>query len=270
MRELSSLVDDLTGRVTRYTDKLRADLDDLRLDLDRPLAEGDHDRILRLIEEGDTVTAEEFLALAGSGQQLPDRPDDENAELRAFLAGITGPGAPRPGGEGVHAGWWADRYGSGSPLTPNAQTALDSWRALCTKKGRNSNWQQHIPRVLRLLGLEPASFAAERMGQGVRRFKGRATVTEGAGYVAALGSRATTYTVLLVWEEQRADGPSHTWATPMSTPISFFTCTRWPTRAAPPWLRRPGEAPSRPSSWTLPFSAGWRSEPPARSGHCSR
>lgn len=207
MRELSSLVDDLTGRVTRYTDKLRADLDDLRLDPDRPLAEGDHDRILRLIEEGDTVTAEEFLALAGSGQQLPDRPDDENAELRAFLAGITGPGVPRPGGEGVHAGWWADRYGSGSPLTPNAQTALDSWRALCTKKGRNSNWQQHIPRVLRLLGLEPASFAAERMGQGVRRFKGRATVTEGAGYVAALGSRATTYTVLLVWEEQRADGP---------------------------------------------------------------
>ncbi|MEU0851636.1 hypothetical protein ABZ387_27280 [Streptomyces flaveolus] len=201
VRELTDLVEDSTRR-------LRDRLDTLKLDPERPLSDHDHDRILRLIDEGDTVTAQEFLALAEGGERLPDRPEDESAELRDFLAGLSGAGVPLPGGDGVPAGWWADRYGSGAKLTSNGEKGLASWKALCTKKGRNSEWSRHIPEVLRLLGLTPAgSFHPEKAGQGVRRFRGRATVTEGAGYVAALGSRATSYTVLLIWEEQRADGP---------------------------------------------------------------
>ena len=201
VRELTELVEDSTRR-------LRDRLDTLKLDPERPLSDHDHDRILRLIDEGDTVTAQEFLALAEGGERLPDRPEDESAELRDFLAGLTGAGAPVPGGDGVPAGWWADRYGSGAKLTPNGEKGLASWKALCTKKGRNSEWSRHVPEVLRLLGLTPVgSFHPEKAGQGVRRFRGRATVSEGAGYVAALGSRATSYTVLLIWEEQRADGP---------------------------------------------------------------
>lgn len=205
---LRDLVAELTGLVAESTERLRERLEAVRLDPERPLSEPDHERILRLIDEGDTVTAQEFLALVESGQRLPDRPDDEGAELREFLAGLTGPGAPTPGGDGVPAGWWVDRYSRGEKVTPNADLGLASWKALCTKKGRNGDWRHHISRVLRLLGLKPTGqFQAERTGQGVRRFKGRASVTEAPGYVAALGTRATSYTVLLIWEEQRADGP---------------------------------------------------------------
>ncbi|MGW2708637.1 hypothetical protein ACWC4J_06545 [Streptomyces sp. NPDC001356] len=208
LQALRDLVAELTEKVAESTKRLRQRLDSLRLDPERPLAEPDHDRILRLIDEGDTVTAQEFLALVESGARLPDRPDDEGAELRGFLAGLTGPGAPSPGGDGVPAGWWVDHYGSGTKITANAEQGVASWKALCTKRGRNSDWSQHVPRVLRLLGLKPLGhFQAEPMGQGVRRFKGRASVIEAPGYVAALGSRATSYTVLLIWEEQRADGP---------------------------------------------------------------
>ncbi|WP_405654593.1 hypothetical protein [Streptomyces sp. RK9] len=208
LEALRELVAELTKLVAESTKLLRDRLDALRLDPERPLSEPDHDRILRLIDEGDTVTAQEFLALTESSQRLPDGPDDEGVELREFLQGLTGPAAPAPGGDGVPAGWWADRFGSGTKLTRNAEDGLASWKALCTKKGRNSDWSHHLPKVLRLLGLKPvAPFQAERMGQGVRRFKGRASVTEGAGYVAALGSRATSYTIVLIWEEQRAEGP---------------------------------------------------------------
>ncbi|MFF3843623.1 hypothetical protein [Streptomyces sp. NPDC002328] len=205
---LRDLAAELTGRVAESTDRLRERLEAVWLDPERPLSEPDHERILRLIDEGDTVTAQEFLALVESGQRLPDRSDEEGAELREFLAGLAGPGAPAPGGDGVPAGWWVDRYGRGEKVTPNADLGLASWKALCTKKGRNGDWRHHISRVLRLLGLKPTGqFQAERTSQGVRRFKGRALVAEAPGYVAALGSRATSYTVLLIWEEQRADGP---------------------------------------------------------------
>ncbi|MEU5342543.1 ATP-binding protein [Streptomyces sp. NPDC020766] len=205
---LAALVGELAELVGESTSRLREDLDRLRLDPDSPLDEADHDRILRLINEGDTVTAQEFLALVGGGGKLPDRPVDDDAELAQFVAGLTGPGTPTPGGEGVHAAWWAQRYSSGKQFTPAAELGLESWKALCTKRGRNSEWQQHLPRVLRLLGLEPTgSLNPERPEQGARRLKVRASVAEGAGYVAALGSRATSYTILLIWEEQRADGP---------------------------------------------------------------
>ncbi|MET7379682.1 AAA family ATPase [Streptomyces sp. NPDC005526] len=205
---LGTFVSELTELVVDSTRRLRERLDTLKLDPEHPLSDHDQDRILRLIDEGDTVTAQEFLALAEGGERLPDRPEHDGAELREFLAGLSGPGAPVSGGDGVPAGWWADRYGSGTKLTPNGEKGLTSWNALCSKRGRNSEWSRHIPEVLRLLGLTPTgSFHAEKAGQGVRRFKGRATVTEGAGYVAALGSRATSYTILLIWEEQRSEGP---------------------------------------------------------------
>ncbi|MFF7266048.1 hypothetical protein ACFZCL_38065 [Streptomyces sp. NPDC008159] len=206
--QLARLVQELAVLVKDSTGRLRQDLERLRLDPERVLTENDHDRIRALIDEGDTVTAQEFLALANGGNSLPDRPEHDATELVEFVSGLTGPGMPRPGGEGVHASWWVHNYDSGERLTAAAEQALESWQALCTKKGRSSEWQQHIPRVLRLLGLEPAGqLQSDRPGQGVRRLKVRATVAEDAGYVAALGSRATSYTILLVWEEQRASGP---------------------------------------------------------------
>ncbi|AGS68705.1 hypothetical protein B446_09410 [Streptomyces collinus Tu 365] len=200
-RELSELVQDSTRRQ-------RQELEQLRLVQGRPLNQADYERITKLITEGDTVTAEEFLALARGGKPLPERPDDDGAELAAFVAGLTGPGVPRPGGDGVDAEWWATGYGTAGGLTEAADLGLRSWKALCTRHGRNSEWQQHLPRVLRLLGLEPTGQpVVETRTQGVRRFKVKARVAERTGYVAALGSQATSYTIQLIWEEQRANGP---------------------------------------------------------------
>ncbi|MGA5493866.1 hypothetical protein ACPCSP_05820 [Streptomyces cinereoruber] len=203
--ELATLVED-------YTRQLRENLAQLRSRPDGPLSAADHDRIARLIDEGDTVTAQEFLALATSHRPLPERPADDGSELTAFLTGVMASDAPKAGGEGIDADWWAKHYGDAdASLTPAAGSGLESWAALCTSQGRRGEWQQHIPRVLRLLGLELSTqqVSAERvaLGQGMRRFKVRARVAERAGYVAALGSRASSYTVLLVWEEQPADGP---------------------------------------------------------------
>ncbi|MFB7544380.1 hypothetical protein ACFC0N_31320 [Streptomyces zaomyceticus] len=212
--QLRTLQDELVTLVEDYTRQLRESLAQLRSRPDQPLSTGDHDRISRLIDEGDTVTAQEFLALATSHTPLPEQGAryDDGSELEAFLTGVTAPGAPKAGGEGVDADWWAKHYGDpASSLTPAAVHGLEAWAALCTPRGRRGELPQHLSRLLRLLGLDvsPGQVTAERvaLGQGMRRFKVRAQVAERAGYVAALGSRTSSYTVLLIWEEQPADGP---------------------------------------------------------------
>ncbi|MFE9741948.1 hypothetical protein [Streptomyces sp. NPDC006477] len=209
---LRTLEAELVTLVEDYTRQLRENLALLRSRPDRPLSAGDHDRIARLIDEGDTVTAQEFLALATSHKPLPARPADDGSELAAFLGGVTAPDAPKAGGEGVDADWWANHYGDpDASLTPAAGNGLESWAALCSPQGRRGELPQHLSQLLRVLGLDvsPGQVSAERaaLGQGMRRFKVRARVAERAGYVAALGSRASSYTVLLIWEEQPADGP---------------------------------------------------------------
>ncbi|WP_200428135.1 hypothetical protein [Streptomyces sp. NE5-10] len=209
---LDGLEAELGAMVEKAKSRLREDLEQLRTDPEHPLASDDRDRIARLIDEGDTVTAQEFLSLATSRLPLPERLADDDSELLDFLAGAISPQAPKAGGEGVSARWWASHYGGREPsLTQAARSGLESWEALCTARARSGQWQQHIPRVLRLLGLQLSTHqltpAPVARGQGMRRFEARARVAERPGYVATLGSRATTYTVLLVWEEQPADGP---------------------------------------------------------------
>ncbi|MYQ48809.1 hypothetical protein GTW40_27895 [Streptomyces sp. SID4985] len=205
---LDELGQELSQLVQRSTRRQLQELEQLRLAPGRPLGQAEYDRIAKLITEGDTVTAEEFLALARGGRPLPERPEDDDAELADFIGDLAGPGVPQPGGDGVDADWWAHAYGPDVQLTEAAELGLKSWKALCTRHGRNSEWQQHLPRVLRLLGLEPhGQPVVETRTQGVRRFKVRARVAERTGYVAALGSQATSYTIQLIWEEQRANGP---------------------------------------------------------------
>ncbi|MFJ4779681.1 hypothetical protein [Streptomyces sp. NPDC088762] len=213
LESLEALETELKALVRESTIRLREDLERLRADSDLALTAEDHGRIARLIEEGDTVTAQEFLALATSRQALPERPEDDGSELVEFVAGLADASAPKAGGDGVDAAWWADRFGGGdeASLTQAAKAGLESWKGLCTQPGRTSQWQQHILQVLRLLGLEMTNnqLKSERLvrGHGMRTFRAKARVAERPGYVAALGSRATSYTIMLIWEEQPADGP---------------------------------------------------------------
>ncbi|MEU8774917.1 hypothetical protein [Streptomyces sp. NPDC048606] len=170
-------------------------------------------RLTSLLDLGDTVTAEECLALLREGKPLPDwSTTDSGAELERFTAGIELAGVRRTSGaQGYSARPWAESYLDGNPLTEGARSGLDSWDALCRPSTRGSEWQRHIPSVLRVLGLEcPHTPVRDQQGQvrGVLRLTARARASETApGYVAALGSAASSYTILVVSDEQRGRSP---------------------------------------------------------------
>ncbi|MDT3395904.1 hypothetical protein RKE29_04470 [Streptomyces sp. B1866] len=205
LREVADLTARLTALIDEHTAALRRELAEL------DLGPADHDRVAALIADGDTVTAGEFLSFARRGRPLPEHPRARADDLAEFLRVLSAPDAPRPSGQGVSARWWAQGYAGGTPLTEGAKSGLQAWDALCDPSRRGSEWQRHVPQVLRLLGLEtqPVSpLESERPTRGVQRLRARATVSEATpGYVAVLGSRATTYTVLLISEEQRGGGP---------------------------------------------------------------
>ncbi|MFI1954433.1 hypothetical protein ACH437_21725 [Streptomyces xinghaiensis] len=204
-RELEEMKSRLSTIVKRRTAELRGELENLRLE------DADRDRIATLLADGDTVTAGEFLSFAQRGKALPEHPGEVAGELTAFIRGLSGARAPRPKGQGVSAQWWADQYAAGKPLTEGAKNGLQAWYSLCNPVRRSGEWQKYVPQVLRLLGLECQSAdlrESERPTRGVLRLRARASVSEAApGYIAALGSRAASYTVLLISEEQRGDGP---------------------------------------------------------------
>ncbi|MCM2418614.1 hypothetical protein [Streptomyces sp. RKAG293] len=204
LMRIADLSAQLSDMIKKFADKMRDDLATLKVEA------ADHERICSLLNDGDTVTAEEFLSFARRGEPLPERPAETGEELREFLAVVGHPQAPKPANQGVSARWWAERYAAGASLTPGAEQGLAAWDALCDATRRSMEWQRHIPDVLRLIGLECGHLGprnSERLTRGVQRITVRATSSEARpGYIAALGSRATEYTVLLISEEQRAEG----------------------------------------------------------------
>ncbi|MEU8543852.1 hypothetical protein AB0C52_28325 [Streptomyces sp. NPDC048717] len=170
-------------------------------------------RLTSMLEAGDTVTAEECLALLREGKPLPDwSGTDPGAELKGFTRGIDRPEVRKASGsQGYSARPWAEFYLDGKPLTEGARSGLDSWDALCRPATRGSEWQRHVPSVLRLLGLEcPQTPVRDQQHEvrGVLRLTARARASETApGYVAALGSAASAYTILVVSDEQRGRSP---------------------------------------------------------------
>lgn len=202
---IRSLRDDLRKEVEEYVERLRNSLAALNLPAD------EQGRLTALLDAGDTVTAEECLALLRKGDPLPDwSGTDWGAELTAFTAGLDLDSAVKAGPQGYSARPWADRFLDGQPLTAGAENALQAWDALCNPSTRGSEWQKHVPSVLRLLGLECAHtpIRDDRRVLGVLRLTARATPIESApGYVAALGSAASGYTILVVSDEQRGRSP---------------------------------------------------------------
>ncbi|MFJ9642178.1 hypothetical protein [Streptomyces sp. NPDC101206] len=169
-------------------------------------------RLTSLLDARDTVTAEECLALLREGKPLPDwSATDSGAELERFTDGIELSVVRKAGNQGYSARPWANSYLDGEPLTEGARSGLESWDALCRPATRGSEWQRHIPSVLRVLGLECLQTPVrdqQREVRGVLRLTARARASETApGYVAALGSAASSYTILVVSDEQRGRSP---------------------------------------------------------------
>ncbi|MFF7181055.1 hypothetical protein [Streptomyces sp. NPDC008121] len=203
---IAALEGEMRAKIREYVEHLRESLATLH-----PPAE-EQQRLTSLLDAGDTVTAEECLALLREGKPLPDwSSTDSGAELERFTAGIERSGVRKSGAQGYSARSWADFYLDGEPLTEGARSGLDSWDALCRPATRGSEWQRHIPSVLRVLGLECSQTPARDQRhevRGVMRLTARARASESApGYVAALGSAASSYTILVVSDEQRGRSP---------------------------------------------------------------
>lgn len=205
VEEVRRLEGDLRDRVRAYVQRLRTQLDSLTL------SEKDRKRITGLLEAGDTVTAEECLALLRKGDALPEWSGEAPGEdLERFVAGLESVTPAKAGPQGFSALPWAEAYADGQPLTEGALAGLESWDALSRPTTRGAEWQKHVPTVLRLLGLEgrPPARDDNHQVRGTLRLSARLRASESvSGYVADLGSAATTYTVLVVSDEQRGRSP---------------------------------------------------------------
>ncbi|MGY5059232.1 hypothetical protein ACWDFR_35085 [Streptomyces sp. 900105755] len=203
--EIRQLEEVLRGRVDAYMQRLRSQLETL------PISEKDRKQITSLLEAGDTVTAEECLAILRKGDTLPEWSGaDRGEDLDRFVASLEVVAPVKAGQQGFSALPWAEHYADGQPLTEGALAGLESWDALSKPSTRGAEWQKHVPAVLRLLGLEgrPPTRDDSRQVRGILRLTAKLRASESVpGYVADLGSAATTYTVLVVSDEQRGRSP---------------------------------------------------------------
>ncbi|GAA3887908.1 hypothetical protein GCM10022243_60950 [Saccharothrix violaceirubra] len=195
--DLAELTDELRRREHRRTEALRAEVRRAEL------SDADRTRITGLLDEGDCVTATEFVAFARAGRPLPDHLPEAVGDLQNFVS-LLGKGAeeglPRP----ESAKTWARLAVGDNGLLTSAETALDAWDSLSV--GRNfsaDRFQGSVRTVLRLLGLVCEGGTKERGPRGgVRTVRVRAHPNDGS-YVAELGSAATEYTVVVLTEESR-------------------------------------------------------------------
>ncbi|WP_335940756.1 hypothetical protein [Streptomyces sp. PTD5-9] len=196
---------ELRERVQAYVRRLREQLGALTL------TDADRERLSALLAAGDTVTAEECLALLRKGEPLPEwNGTDRGEDLERFVSGLGSVTPVKAGQQGYSARPWAEHYADGEPLTEGALAGIDSWDALSKPSTRGMEWQKHVPSVLRLLGLEgrPPARDDNRQLRGTLRLTAKLRASESApGYVAELGSAATTYTILVVSDEQRGRSP---------------------------------------------------------------
>lgn len=201
IEQIGALTERMHAAVRAYTVKLRAEFAALDLD-ERTRAE-----VEKLLDMHDTATAEEFLSLIKRGEPLPDwGAVDWGEDLTAFSTGIDLPGNDGRLQQGYSAGPWARHYAGDNDLPEGVDPALEAWDALCDASVRNQEWQRHLPRVLRLLGLEVESGTLNLTDRSVGQIRAtlRAKASESRpGYVASLGSDARgRYNVVIVADKQ--------------------------------------------------------------------
>ncbi|EGE43950.1 hypothetical protein SACT1_4626 [Streptomyces sp. ACT-1] len=199
--QIGALTERMHTAVRAYAVKLRAEFAALNLD-ERTRAE-----VEKLLDMHDTATAEEYLSLIKRGEPLPDWGTfDWGEDLTAFSTGLDLPGNDGRLQQGYSARPWARHYAGDNDLTEGVEPALEAWDALCDASVRNQEWQRHLPRVLRLLGLEvePATLNLTDRAVGQIRATLRAKTSESRpGYVPSLGSDARgRYNVVIVADKQ--------------------------------------------------------------------
>nr|BFE99023.1 hypothetical protein GCM10020241_06990 [Streptoalloteichus tenebrarius] len=204
-RELDELTADLRARQEEYVTRLREELARLRI------GQKDRDRIGALLDAGDTVTADEFLAFLREGKTLPEADPVVGGDLSGFVSLLRG-GAGRPSSRPTTARAWANlavRQRELTALTQLAEAGVTAWDALAESCARAPHRTAALVRtVLGLLGLEDGRIReVSRNKRGIRQFRCVVDTLVERSYVAALGSAARNeYTVFLAVDERRGRG----------------------------------------------------------------
>ena len=199
-KKLAELVDDLKVKQGRRIDELRRELATLATE-DRDKA-----RVVALLEDGDTVTAAEFLAFVRAGKSLPEHTEPKAQDVKVFSDVVSRGVAAGAAGPMSNARAWAELVADGDELTELASAGVDAWRTLTDSRLRTSGQLATPLRdILRMLGIlssnRPSEFnPGDR--KGFRKFRVHGSTSD-QSYVSALGSAATDYTVTVLTEEQR-------------------------------------------------------------------
>ena len=211
-RALAGIVQQVAAARDRAIEKARAQLSELAC------ADEVRRRIGDLLDLGDLVTAQEFLAqlTAGSyGLPAETATDETFGEFWPDFIDEAVTMASR--GDGIDASWLEQaarehRTVAWYPLLPPdagqaVEQGLNGW-LLLTRERRGGTWQRSLKEVLYLLGFETRgpvedSSRMRRSGQAVAKFKAKLV---GRALVPAYGSSADgDYQVLLCWGRQEPD-----------------------------------------------------------------
>ncbi|XVV06882.1 hypothetical protein ACQPW3_16480 [Actinosynnema sp. CA-248983] len=199
-KSLEDLAGELAAKHGSRIDELRAEITSLDVEV------AGRERMLALLDDGDTVTAAEFLAFVRAGKPLPDQVTDAPDDLGAFadlVAAGVARGGPAPGDS---AQAWAELAARGATLTPLATAGVHAWDSLKNPQGlAGDRLANSVHSILRVLGLQ-APTRPHEIGrgtrQGFRRFRVQGTPTD-SSYVSTLGSAANQYNVVVITEERR-------------------------------------------------------------------
>ncbi|MER5262777.1 hypothetical protein ABTZ99_11970 [Actinosynnema sp. NPDC002837] len=199
--------DEASASLARLAEELdakhRSRVEDLRNEIATlPVRAADHDRIVSLLGDGDTVTASEFIAFVRAGKALPEQVEEAAGDVKSF-AGMF---AHEHGRMPVEALEWAELAANGAALTSLASTGLQAWESLKNHDGASGDrWANAVRDILRTLGLQAANRPQEinrGARRGFRKFRVQGTPSDGS-YISTLGSAASNYTVTVVVEEHR-------------------------------------------------------------------
>ncbi|MFJ7212384.1 hypothetical protein [Amycolatopsis sp. NPDC098790] len=197
--ELAVLVDELKGKQQTEVDSLRRQL------VEQHPSASDHERVKLLLDDGDTVTASEFLSFIRDGKPLPITTVPATQDIHRFAeliarASEAKEGLPRRAAE------WAALAGGGSPAEIG-RAGIDAWDSLpaASSLRHKSQLSAAIRAVLTTLGIRASTQPKELPlpdRRSFRKFRVPGEASDGS-YVSVLGSSATDYTVTVVFEEVR-------------------------------------------------------------------
>ncbi|WP_320064351.1 hypothetical protein [Micromonospora sp. RTGN7] len=205
--QLDRVLEEAEGNLEQHQEELRE-----RIDRHSP-SDTDKARISALLDNGDEVTAEEFLTLLDSGQPLPeDNAESTDDDFTEFFPRVvelaTAATAEASDPKDDVIAQLRRKQGTGDSMSEIIRDGIASWRTLRQHRIANTqtpHLRRSIADVLRMLGLVPAegnylNTLSDAPRTRSALFQVRAKPA-GRSYVPQFGTQANgRYNVAIMWE----------------------------------------------------------------------